>query len=226
MRHATDNQWQSSNVFHFDASQSIYLACQTDGGAEGVVESIRKIDGPEIALDHVRVIDFGNQDQNQQVLLQPLNVKGAMSISGTYQCAVSSLDKQTGYSRHVEIIMHGKMLHKTPTLTCTHMQTHPHTHGGHQPVVELVVILLLYTFYVEKFCPTQQDVPNGTIRMNGYVPSSCYTVMCDGGYLLRGSFSRRCSDEGIWTGAEPVCGELHRLVVVILFIEWQSLVWQ
>ena len=112
MRHATDNQWQSSDVFHFDVSQSIYLACQTDGGTEGVVESIKKIDGPEIALDSVRVIDFGDQDPNQQVLLQPLNTKGAMSISGTYQCDVSLPDKEIGYSRHIEIIMHGKMLHK------------------------------------------------------------------------------------------------------------------
>ena len=226
MRHATDNQWQSSNVFHFDASQSIYLACQTDGEAEGVVESIKKIDGPEIALDSVRVIDFGDQDQNQQVLLQPLNIKGAMSISGTYQCDVSSLDKKTGYSRHVEIIMHGRMSYKYAH-THTHTQTyrvhqlgmelvvisflhttHTYTYRVHQLDMELVLITFLSTLCIEKFCPTHQDIPNGSIKMNGYVPGSCYTVMCDNGYLLRGSFARQCSDEGMWTGVEPVCGKL------------------
>ena len=185
------------------------------------MESIKKIDGPEIALDSVRVIDFGNQDPNQQVLLQPLNTKGAMSISGTYQCDVSLPNKEIGYSRHIEIIMHGRTLHKTHT----NAYTHKHTNRAHQPDMELLVICFPCTVCIEKVCPAQQDVTNGSITMNGYVPGSCYTVTCDKGYLLRGSFAHQCSDEGTWTGLEPVCGKLYRLATRF-FTDWPSLVSQ
>lgn len=54
-------------------------------------------------------------------------------------------------------------------------------------------------------CPELRDPDNGDVNFNSVKPGSVAKYKCNRGFQLVGSPSRKCQDNGEWTGKDPVC---------------------
>ena len=65
-------------------------------------------------------------------------------------------------------------------------------------------------------CPTLSKITNGvvTIASNRVLGVAMYS--CELGYLLNGTTTRVCTEQGLWSGNEPVCNLPGRLILVLI----------
>ena len=54
-------------------------------------------------------------------------------------------------------------------------------------------------------CPDLDDPKYGTVRVSGTTPGSRADYKCNAGFKLIGVASRKCQDNGQWTGQAPTC---------------------
>ena len=71
------------------------------------------------------------------------------------------------------------------------------------------LIGFVVTFY--KFCilgitcPDLDDPTNGGVDLSENTPGSTANYICNSGFVLDGLQSRKCEDNGQWSGEEPTC---------------------
>ena len=59
-------------------------------------------------------------------------------------------------------------------------------------------------------CPTDGvilDPENGQVSVGEITFSSIATYTCDDGFVLTGTSTRTCRDDGTWSDESPTCGE-------------------
>ena len=54
-------------------------------------------------------------------------------------------------------------------------------------------------------CPALDNITNGHVLVSGHTPDSNATYSCVIGYVLNGTSSRTCQENGEWSGQEPTC---------------------
>ena len=54
-------------------------------------------------------------------------------------------------------------------------------------------------------CPKLSDPANGDVEITGVNPGDRATYQCDNGHVLVGSSSRKCRQNGQWSGEAPIC---------------------
>ena len=59
-------------------------------------------------------------------------------------------------------------------------------------------------------CPELKDPQYGKVSVTGYSYSSVAYYICDYGYELDGSHSRKCQHDGSWYGKVPECRPVKR----------------
>ena len=57
----------------------------------------------------------------------------------------------------------------------------------------------------EVVCPPLEHVDNGKLMIEGFKFQQSVYYECDNGYLISGSYSRTCLDNGAWSGSDPKC---------------------
>ena len=58
-------------------------------------------------------------------------------------------------------------------------------------------------------CPELFAPSNGNIDITVTTPGSTVSYTCNPGYVLDGSATRRCLENGAWTGSDPVCNRMY-----------------
>ena len=64
-------------------------------------------------------------------------------------------------------------------------------------------------------CPELVDPQNGLITITVTTPGSTVSYSCRPGYVLDGPATRTCSDDGSWTGPDPLCNRMYIYMVHI-----------
>ncbi len=54
-------------------------------------------------------------------------------------------------------------------------------------------------------CQHLASPEHGVVVVSGTVAGSVATYRCDSGFVLVGSKTRTCQDNGVWSGTEPFC---------------------
>ena len=68
-------------------------------------------------------------------------------------------------------------------------------------------------------CPQLSAPFNGSLQPCSNLPGHTCTFSCDKGYVLVGSATRTCTDNGTWTGAETQCdGKVTTTTTLFKFI--------
>ena len=54
-------------------------------------------------------------------------------------------------------------------------------------------------------CPTLPSIPNGEVDYPNQEPDTTATYSCNNGFVLVGQETRKCGQDGQWTGEQPSC---------------------
>ena len=65
--------------------------------------------------------------------------------------------------------------------------------------------LIIDIFIHLVLCPPLVNITNGHVLVSGLIPNSTATYSCAIGYLLNGTISRTCQENGEWSGQDPTC---------------------
>ena len=60
------------------------------------------------------------------------------------------------------------------------------------------------------FCPDLENPENGQVTLTNRLPGSVATYTCDAGFILIGSQTRSCQNNGFWSGIMPLCQRKRR----------------
>ena len=86
--------------------------------------------------------------------------------------------------------------------------------------------IIIYCYCAAVTCPPLDDPPYGSVKVTGRKPGSIARYDCDKHTKLVGDDTRKCLNNGYWSGKEPVCKRKHisdvasfiLLVIPIFFI--------
>ena len=110
---------------------------------------------------------------------------------------MEEIDMEIDIEIDMEIIME-TMNMEMKTMDVSIILVHYYNHS----VMEL---FLHKNFISADECPKLSDPANGDVEITGVNPGDRATYQCDNGHDLVGSSSRKCQQNGQWSGEAPIC---------------------
>lgn len=75
-------------------------------------------------------------------------------------------------------------------------------------------IMYMFIHAANPMCPPLEDIDNGSVDFADLQPGTIATYTCIPGFLLSGTSTRTCQEDGRWSGEEPTCERKNQNMIV------------